>query len=119
MRPNDPGSSNSFDKRRVKAQIGSLLLPELTSRRSAEYVADLELGGFCELEKDAKSDGASRQDDVDDGVGMKRRRIVMALLSLVSLILESLWMTSCPRGRGRMVRGTRTRICTVLVDWPS
>ena len=66
MRPNDPGSSNSFDKRRVKAQIGSLLLPELTSRRSVEYVADLKLEEFCELDKDAKAGGgggALREDD--------------------------------------------------------
>ena len=48
IRPNDSGSSNSFDKRRVKAQIRSLLLPDVTSRRSVEYVADLELGEFCE-----------------------------------------------------------------------
>ena len=33
-----------------------------------EYVADLELGEFCEQEKDAKSGGgASREDDNDDG----------------------------------------------------
>ena len=48
-------------------------------------------------------------------VGMKGRSIPMALLSLVSLILESVWITFCPRGRGRMGRDTRTRICTVLV----
>lgn len=48
IRPNDSGSSNSFDKRRVKAQIRSLLLPDLASRRSAEYVADFELSEFCE-----------------------------------------------------------------------
>ena len=71
VRPNDSGLSNSFDKRRVKAQTRSLLLPALTSRRSVEDVANLELGEFCELEKDAKSGGggggASREDDKDDG----------------------------------------------------
>ena len=48
-------------------------------------------------------------------VGMKGQSIPMALLSLVSLILESVWITFCSRGRVRMGRGTRTRICTVLV----
>ncbi|KAF8906646.1 glycosyltransferase family 2 protein [Mucidula mucida] len=48
IRPNDSGSSNSFDKRRVKAQIRSLLLPDMASRRSAEYVADYEVAEFCE-----------------------------------------------------------------------
>ncbi|KAL0581503.1 hypothetical protein V5O48_000561 [Marasmius crinis-equi] len=48
IRPNDSGSPNSFDKRRVKAQIRSLLLPDLASRRSAEFVADYELHAFCE-----------------------------------------------------------------------
>ena len=68
IRPNDSSSSNSFDKRRAKAQIRSLLLPDLTSRRSVEDVAKLELGEFCELEKDAKTGGgASKEDDDDDG----------------------------------------------------
>ena len=49
IRPNDFGSSNSFDKRRAKAQIWSLLLPNIASRRSAEYVVDYELDAFCEL----------------------------------------------------------------------
>ncbi|TFK33275.1 glycosyltransferase family 2 protein [Crucibulum laeve] len=48
IRPNDSGSPNSFDKRRVKAQIRSLLLPDIASRRSVEYIADYELGEFCE-----------------------------------------------------------------------
>ena len=70
MRPNDSGSSNSFHKRRVKAQIRSPLLPDLTSWRSIEYVADLELGEFCEQEKDAKSGGgALREDDNDNDDG--------------------------------------------------
>ena len=53
----------------MKAQIRSLLLPDLTCRRSVDYAADLELGGFCELDKDAKTGGggALREDDVDDG----------------------------------------------------
>ncbi|GAW07447.1 glycosyltransferase family 2 protein [Lentinula edodes] len=41
--PNDSGSPNSFDKRRVKAQIHSLLLSDLAPRRSVEYVADFDL----------------------------------------------------------------------------
>ncbi|KIY65055.1 glycosyltransferase family 2 protein [Cylindrobasidium torrendii FP15055 ss-10] len=48
IRPNDSGSSNSFDKRRVKAQIRALLLPDITSRRSVEFVADYPLADFCE-----------------------------------------------------------------------
>ncbi|KAF9266073.1 glycosyltransferase family 2 protein [Marasmius fiardii PR-910] len=48
IRPNDSGSPNSFDKRRVKAQIRSLLLPDLASRRSVEFVVDYELHAFCE-----------------------------------------------------------------------
>ncbi|KAK0190305.1 glycosyltransferase family 2 protein [Armillaria mellea] len=39
IRPNDSGSSNSFNKQRVKAQVRALLLPDLASRRSV---------GFCE-----------------------------------------------------------------------
>ena len=48
IRPNDSGSPNSFDKRRVKAQIRSLLLPEFVARRSIEYIADYELSKFCD-----------------------------------------------------------------------
>ena len=48
IRPNDSGSPNSFDKRRVKTQIHSLLLPNVIVRRKIEYVADLEQDAFCE-----------------------------------------------------------------------
>ena len=48
IRPNDSGSPNSFDKRRVKAQIRSLLLSNVVVRRKFEYVADLEQEAFCE-----------------------------------------------------------------------
>ena len=48
IRPNDSGSPNSFDKRRVKSQIRSLLLPDLTGRKTTEYVADYDLIEFCE-----------------------------------------------------------------------
>jgi chitin synthase len=44
IRPNDSSSPNSFDKRRVKSQIRSLLLPDVIARRSAEYVVDFKLG---------------------------------------------------------------------------
>ncbi|KAK7436106.1 hypothetical protein VKT23_019308 [Stygiomarasmius scandens] len=47
-RPNDSGSANSFDKRRVKAQIRSLLLPDIVSRKSMEFIADYELDVFCD-----------------------------------------------------------------------
>ncbi|EJD01749.1 chitin synthase [Fomitiporia mediterranea MF3/22] len=48
IRPNDSGSPNSFDKRRVKAQVRSLLLPDLISRRRADYVVDFEQEEFCD-----------------------------------------------------------------------
>lgn len=46
--PNDSNSPNSFDKRRVKAQIKSLLIPEIVVRRSVDFVADMEQRVFCE-----------------------------------------------------------------------
>jgi chitin synthase len=49
IRPNDSGSPNSFDKRRVKSQIRSLLLPDFLSRRKTDFVADVEHDEFCEL----------------------------------------------------------------------
>lgn len=48
IRPNESGSANSFDKRRVKAQVRALLLPDLVGRRQTEYVADYEQSAFCE-----------------------------------------------------------------------
>ncbi|PBK94008.1 chitin synthase [Armillaria gallica] len=48
IRPNDSGSSNSFNKQRVKAQVRALLLPDLASRRSVEYISDYEVSEFCE-----------------------------------------------------------------------
>ena len=48
IRPNDSNSPNSFDKRRVKAQIRSLLIPELIARRSVEFVTDFDQRAFCE-----------------------------------------------------------------------
>ena len=48
IRPNDSGSPNSFDKRRIKTQIRSLLLPNIIARRKTEYVVDFEHGDFCE-----------------------------------------------------------------------
>ncbi|KAH8118887.1 chitin synthase [Phellopilus nigrolimitatus] len=48
IRPNDSGSPNSFDKRRVKAQIRSLLLPDFVARRKTEYVVDFEQLEFCD-----------------------------------------------------------------------
>lgn len=48
IRPNDSGSPNSFDKRRVKLQIRSLLLPDMVSRRKKEFVVDMEHSAFCE-----------------------------------------------------------------------
>ncbi|KAH8092468.1 chitin synthase [Cristinia sonorae] len=48
IRPNDSGSPNSFDKRRVKLQIRSLLLPDLVARRQHDYIVDMEHSAFCE-----------------------------------------------------------------------
>lgn len=48
IRPNDSMSPNSFDKRRVKAQVRSLLLPDLAARRATEYIADYEHEEFCD-----------------------------------------------------------------------
>ncbi|KAI0089361.1 chitin synthase [Irpex rosettiformis] len=48
IRPNDSGSPNSFDKRRVKAQVRSLLLPDLVVRKKTEFVVDLSHEEFCE-----------------------------------------------------------------------
>ena len=48
IRPNDSGSPNSFDKRRVKAQIRALLLPDLVARRKTDFVVDYGLEEFCE-----------------------------------------------------------------------
>ncbi|KIO21052.1 hypothetical protein M407DRAFT_29316 [Tulasnella calospora MUT 4182] len=47
IRPNDSGLPNSFDKRRVKSQIRSLLLPDHVARRKVEYVADYDHDEFC------------------------------------------------------------------------
>ncbi|OJA16306.1 hypothetical protein AZE42_03378 [Rhizopogon vesiculosus] len=48
IRPNDNGFSNSLDKRRVKAQIRSLLLPDVVSRKQVEFVADFYQAEFCD-----------------------------------------------------------------------
>lgn len=48
IRPNDSGSPNSFDKRRVKAQIRSLLLPDIIARRRVEFTVDFEQLEFCD-----------------------------------------------------------------------
>lgn len=48
IRPNDSGFSNSLDKRRVKGQIRTLNLPDMISRRSAEFVAEFDQTEFCE-----------------------------------------------------------------------
>ena len=47
VRPNDSGHPNSFDKRRVKAQIRSLLIPDRINRRQIDYIANYSLIEFC------------------------------------------------------------------------
>ena len=48
IRPNDSGSANSFDKRRVKAQIRSLLIPDIVARRQKDFTVDFGQAEFCE-----------------------------------------------------------------------
>ncbi|EPQ58854.1 chitin synthase [Gloeophyllum trabeum ATCC 11539] len=48
IRPNDSGSANSFDKRRVKAQIRALLLPDIVARRKQDFMVDYEKSAFCD-----------------------------------------------------------------------
>ncbi|KAI0033324.1 glycosyltransferase family 2 protein [Vararia minispora EC-137] len=48
IRPNDSGSANSFDRRRVKAQIRALLLPDVIARRTADFVVDYDQTTFCD-----------------------------------------------------------------------
>ncbi|KAI0650874.1 chitin synthase [Trametes meyenii] len=48
IRPNDSGTANSFDKRRVKAQIRALLLPDLIARRKNDFIVDFEQADFCD-----------------------------------------------------------------------
>ncbi|KAF8511358.1 hypothetical protein JB92DRAFT_2640534, partial [Gautieria morchelliformis] len=48
IRPNDSVSPNSFHKRRVKAEVRSLLVSDLAARRATEYVAEYEHEEFCD-----------------------------------------------------------------------
>ncbi|KAJ9109851.1 hypothetical protein QFC19_001830 [Naganishia cerealis] len=48
IRPNESGHPNSIDKRRVKMQIRSLLLPDRVARQQVDYVADVPLFEFAE-----------------------------------------------------------------------
>jgi chitin synthase len=47
IRPNDSGHPNSFDKRRVKAQLRSMMIAELIQRKQADWVVDYGLEEFC------------------------------------------------------------------------
>lgn len=47
LRPNDSGHANSYDRRRIKAQVRSLLLPDIVNRRQVDYVAEFPLDQFC------------------------------------------------------------------------
>ncbi|KAG6335389.1 hypothetical protein ID866_3703 [Astraeus odoratus] len=46
--PNDNGFSNSLDKRRVKAQIRRLNIPEMIARRTVDFVVEFDYTEFCE-----------------------------------------------------------------------
>ncbi|KAG1751279.1 glycosyltransferase family 2 protein [Suillus paluster] len=48
IRPNDTGFSNSLDRRRVKAQIRALLLPDIVSRKQVEFVVEFDQAEFCD-----------------------------------------------------------------------
>jgi chitin synthase len=47
IRPNDSGHANSYDRRRIKAQVRALLLPDLIKRREVDYIAEYPLEQFC------------------------------------------------------------------------
>jgi chitin synthase len=47
IRPNDSGHANSFDKRRVKAQVKSLLLADKINRKQVNWIADYPLDEMC------------------------------------------------------------------------
>lgn len=47
LRPNDSGHANSYDRRRIKAQVRSLHLQDLIKRRQIDYVAEIPLEDFC------------------------------------------------------------------------
>ena len=82
IRPNDSGQPNSFDKRRVKAQVRSLLLPDLVNRRQVDYIANYGLVEFCTrhelrnqptveaVEAFAQSKGWLRE--IDYAIGLER-----------------------------------------------
>ncbi|KAF8324620.1 chitin synthase [Cantharellus anzutake] len=48
LRPNDSGSPNSFDKRRVKSQLRSYLVSDIVARRSTEYSMHYSFDAFCD-----------------------------------------------------------------------
>lgn len=48
VKPNDSGMANSFDKRRVKAQIQSLFLPDIAVRKHIDFPLSFEKEEFCE-----------------------------------------------------------------------
>ena len=48
IRPNDSGSSNSFDEHCVKTQVRFLLFPDISSHKSSEFIADYGMSDFCE-----------------------------------------------------------------------
>ncbi|KAJ7498041.1 glycosyltransferase family 2 protein [Mycena galericulata] len=48
VRPNDSGSPNSFDKRRVRTQIRALMVPAMVQRVvGGDYVAEFDAEEFC------------------------------------------------------------------------
>jgi chitin synthase len=59
MRPNDIDQPNSFDGRRVKAQLRSLLLPDLVARKRHDYATGLSFAEFCQRYADSVSPAAA------------------------------------------------------------
>ncbi|KAL7420389.1 hypothetical protein Q5752_005359 [Cryptotrichosporon argae] len=47
IRPNDSGHPNSFDRRRVRAQLKALNIPGLVVRCQTDYVASYSIADFC------------------------------------------------------------------------
>lgn len=62
IRPNDSLQPNSFDKKRVKAQVRAMLLPDLIARRATEYVAENDMATFAEAQGLRSSDAETLRD---------------------------------------------------------
>ncbi|CAG8613826.1 12456_t:CDS:2 [Cetraspora pellucida] len=48
IRPNDKSDSNLFDSKRVKSQVHSFLIPEITARKRVEYIMKYDFTDFLD-----------------------------------------------------------------------